>query len=47
MKQKLDRTAEEIHKSTNVVRDLNTPLSIINRTRQEKINRHIEDLSKL
>lgn len=37
MKQKLDRTAEEIHKSTNVVRDLNIPLSITDRTRRKSI----------
>ena len=44
MEKKTDRKKGEIDKSTILVGNFNTPLSIIDRTRRQKISQDIEDL---
>ena len=45
MKQNLTELKGEIHKSTAIVGDFNTLLSIMDRTTRHKINKEIEDLN--
>lgn len=43
----IDKLKREIDRSTIIVRDFNTPLSIRDRTTRQKINKDIEDLNKI
>lgn len=45
MKQKLTELQGETDKSTIIVKDFNNPLSIIDRTSKQNINKDIEDLN--
>lgn len=45
MKQKLKELKKEINKSTIIVGNVNTPLSLICRTSREKISKKIEEIN--